>query len=264
MRVNRYRAPEFPGHVEWLNADRPVRLQQQTGSVVLLAFGTWSSVPCQHMLADLGYLENRYRDDLVIIGIHAARFPHEKSRHHLQKAIERNHIHHPVINDQELELSHIYGIRKWPSIVVIDTNGLIVGALTGEGKRSRLDQIIRKLLENRCRKLTVVREPHAGRREIRDTAGPLSFPGKVLVTGSRIYIADSGHNRILETTDYGQVIRQFGSDSGGFNDGVGMEAAFSNPQGMVLTDDFLYVADTGNHAIRRINIRNDDVVTMLV
>ena len=262
MRVNRYHAPEFPDHVEWLNADSPVSLEKQRGCVVLLAFGTWSSGPCQHMLADLDYLENRYRDNLAIIGIHAARFPHEKSREHLQKAIHRNHIHHPVINDPELQLSNSYGIRKWPSIVVIDTNGLIVGALTGEGKRTRLDQIIRTLLENSRQRLSIVRDRPGDRTQDRDNAGPLSFPGKVLVSGSRIYIADSGHNRILETTEHGHIVRQFGSDSAGFNDGTCMEAAFNNPQGMVLTDEFLYVADTGNHAIRRIRRQGGEVETI--
>ena len=131
MRVNRYRAPEFPQQADWLNVEGPVSLQQQAGNVVLLAFGTWSSIPCQHALSDLDYLENKYRNNLTIIGIHAARFPHEKTREHLQKAISRNHIRHPVINDPELQLSHLYGIRKWPSIVVVDANGLIVGSLTG-------------------------------------------------------------------------------------------------------------------------------------
>jgi thiol-disulfide isomerase/thioredoxin len=210
MRVNRYRAPEFPDHLEWLNVDRPVSLKKQGGSVVLLAFGTWSSVPCQHMLADLDYLENRYRDKLAIIGIHAARFPHEKSREHLQKSICRNHIHHPVINDSGLQLSNIYGIRKWPSVVVIDTSGLIVGALTGEGKRARLDKIIQTLLESGRQHLAIVRDRPEERKCDNDSTGPLSFPGKVLVSGSRIYIADSGHNRILETTEHGHIVRQFG------------------------------------------------------
>ena len=262
MRVNRYRAPEFPQQADWLNVEGPVSLQQQAGNVVLLAFGTWSSIPCQHALSDLDYLENKYRNNLTIIGIHAARFPHEKTREHLQKAICRNHIRHPVINDPELQISHLYGIRKWPSIVVVDANGLIVGSLTGEGKRTRLEQVIQTLLENRPQHLSLVRDIHEDRKHTRDSAGPLSFPGKVLVSGSRIYIADSGHNRILETTEHGQIIRQFGGNSGGFNDGSCMEAAFSNPQGMVLTDEFLFVADTGNHAIRRIRRHSGEVETV--
>jgi DNA-binding beta-propeller fold protein YncE len=79
---------------------------------------------------------------------------------------------------------------------------------------------------------------------------------------NRIYIADSGHNRILAASASGQVMRQYGNDGAGFIDGNGSMAAFDNPQGMVLVDDFLYVADTGNHAIRRIHTRTNDVVTI--
>jgi len=262
MRVNRYRAPEFPDLTEWLNVDNAVSLQGQGGKVVLLAFGSWSSVACQHMLEDLDWLAKQYRDNLTIIGIHAARFPHEKSRDHLQKSILRNRIRYPVINDPEFQLSQLYGIRRWPSVVVIDTNGLIVGALTGEGKRARLEQVLQKLLENRRPQLSVVSSERENPQQAADGRGPLSFPGKVLVAGSRIYIADSGHNRILETTEHGSIVRQFGGDSSGFRDGIGMEAAFSNPQGMVLTDEFMYVADTGNHAIRRIRRHSGEVETV--
>ena len=91
---------------------------------------------------------------------------------------------------------------------------------------------------------------------------PLSFPDKILATENRVYIADSGHNRVLATSSQGHILHQYGDGNPGFVDGNGFAAAFDAPQGMVIADEFLYVADTGNHAIRRINIRNDDVVTM--
>jgi sugar lactone lactonase YvrE len=39
-------------------------------------------------------------------------------------------------------------------------------------------------------------------------------------------------------------------------------AMLDNPQGMVLVGDFLYVADTGNHAIRRIQLKTGEVMTL--
>jgi DNA-binding beta-propeller fold protein YncE len=90
---------------------------------------------------------------------------------------------------------------------------------------------------------------------------PLSFPGRILATEHRVYIADVGHNRILATSTQGLILHQYGDGNPGFIDGNGFSAAFNAPQGMVMVDEFLYVADTGNHAIRRINIRNDEVVT---
>ncbi len=90
----------------------------------------------------------------------------------------------------------------------------------------------------------------------------LSFPGRILVSRDRIYIADSAHNQIVVTSSQGNILRRIGSTSPGFLDGEGMSAAFNNPQGMALRDQFLYVADEGNHAIRRINIRTDEVTTV--
>ena len=58
------------------------------------------------------------------------------------------------------------------------------------------------------------------------------------------------------------MLHQFGNNSPGLIDGIGTSAAFSNPQGMVLSGDYLYVADTGNHAIRRIHLHSEDVVTI--
>jgi sugar lactone lactonase YvrE len=45
-------------------------------------------------------------------------------------------------------------------------------------------------------------------------------------------------------------------------DGRGTEAMFDNPQGMVVVGDFMYVADTGNHAIRRVHLKSGDIMTL--
>ena len=58
------------------------------------------------------------------------------------------------------------------------------------------------------------------------------------------------------------MLRQYGGVAG-FIDGDATSAAFNNPQGMVLVDQYLYVADEGNHAIRRIDVRNNDVITVV-
>jgi len=90
----------------------------------------------------------------------------------------------------------------------------------------------------------------------------LSFPGKVIATRNNLYIADSGRNRILETYHDGKIRRVFGSGTASVLDGCESEAMFDNPQGMVMVGDFLYVADTGNHAIRRIQIKTGEVMTL--
>src|SRR5690606_4309041 len=47
-------------------------------------------------------------------------------------------------------------------------------------------------------------------------------------------------------------LRQFGSGNPGLIDGNREDASFSSPRGLALWKDALYVADSGNHAIRRV------------
>jgi len=90
---------------------------------------------------------------------------------------------------------------------------------------------------------------------------PLQFPGKVLATAASLWIADSGNNRVLECDHTGRILRQVGSGNPGFHDGRNREAVFNNPQGMELLHDSLYVADTGNHAVRRVVLATGETST---
>ncbi|MGD8629480.1 MAG: redoxin domain-containing protein [Gammaproteobacteria bacterium] len=261
MATTRSRAPEFPAGFVWFNVDSPVSLTEQLGRVVLLNFCAFSSVACRQLLADLDYIGNRYRRDLVILGIHSPRYPGEAGVVHLRQSINKYRVTYPMAHDAELKLWHAYGIKNRPTQVLIDRDGYIVGSLSGGGKRERLDQVIRYQCGKRSRIPPRVVRPSPA-RQAPATTGPLCFPGRLLVSGSKLFIADSGNNRILVVSRSGVVLRQYGSESEGLFDGKGESAAFNNPQGMVLVDDFLYVADSGNHAIRRINVRTDDVDTI--
>jgi hypothetical protein len=166
-----------------------------------------------------------------------------------------------MAHDPELKLWHVYGIKNRPTQVLIDRDGYIVGSLSGSGKRDRLEQVIRYQCGKRGR-IPPNQTRSSSHRQTAVTSGTLCFPGRLVVSGSKLFIADSGHNRILVVSRSGVVLRQYGSESEGLFDGKGESAAFNNPQGMVLVDDFLYVADAGNHAVRRINVRTDDVDTI--
>src|SRR5690606_26051865 len=91
---------------------------------------------------------------------------------------------------------------------------------------------------------------------------PLLFPGGLAATEDRLYVADSGHHRILECNHAGRVLRQFGMGTADFIDGDLEQSAFRRPHGLALVRDVLYVADTGNHALRRIMLRSGRVDTI--
>ncbi|MCK5498851.1 MAG: redoxin family protein [Gammaproteobacteria bacterium] len=261
MATNRSHAPEFPAGLEWFNVDGPVKLAEQAGRVVLIYFGALSSGyrPCS--LSDLQYLKRKYRYDLVIIGVNSPRFRAEMSSTHVQKIINKYRVTCPVLHDPALKLCNAYGIQGTPAYVLIDRGGCILGAMSGEGKSSQLEQVIKHQI-GKHEDIHASSQSCIKPRLSPETDGVLSFPGRIIVSDNKTYIADSGHNRILVTSSSGCVQRQYGSEAPGFIDGNGDSAAFNNPQGMALADEFLYVADEGNHAIRRINLRTDDIDTI--
>jgi DNA-binding beta-propeller fold protein YncE len=259
--MERSRVPEIPDGLQWFNVASPVSLLKQVGRVVLLDFGNYCSIHCQHVLSDLEYLANKYRDRLVIIGIHSPKFPGEKGGAHVQKAINRHHINFPVVHDPGLTISRAWGIRKWPTQVLVDPAGYILGALSGEGRLSELKQVIDYQV-NRIGGGFVAGESSFSILQSPEPASVLSFPGRIVASDSKVYIADSGNHRILVAAKNGSVLRQYGGAAAGLIDGDATSAAFNNPQGMVLEGEYLYVADEGNHAIRRIHTRKNDVVTV--
>ncbi len=261
MSQARVRAPELPPELEWFNTERPLRLAEQRGKVVLLDFWTYCCINCMHILPDLRYLEDKYGDSLCVIGIHSPKFPNERVGDQVRKAIARYHIRHPVAHDPAFRVWRTYGIRAWPSVLFIDPEGYVVGVLPGEGRRRQLDALIQRHLEAAERKGIVNVEPLPLRRE-RAGGGVLSFPGKVAAAGERLFVSDSARNRVLELNRYGRVVHVYGSGTPGLVDGAGTEAAFCDPQGLAVAGDYVYVADRGNHAIRRIDRVSGEVHTI--
>ncbi|HHT9106815.1 MAG TPA: NHL repeat-containing protein, partial [Candidatus Wujingus californicus] len=66
---------------------------------------------------------------------------------------------------------------------------------------------------------------------------------------------DSNHNRIVITNMEGEVLDIAGNGETGRNDGDFKDASFHHPQGMALHGDNLYVADTENHLIRKLDLK---------
>ena len=124
----RVRAPEIQGGRGWLNTDKPLSLAALKGKVVLLDFWTYGCINCIHIIPDLKKLEAKYANELVVIGVHSAKFQNEKETENIRRIILRYEIEHPVYNDAEFAVWQSYGVRAWPTQVLIDPAGYVVGA----------------------------------------------------------------------------------------------------------------------------------------
>ncbi|MGC3967123.1 MAG: thioredoxin-like domain-containing protein [Pirellulales bacterium] len=248
-----------PGvEIQWLNTGRPLEPQQLRGKFVMLDFWTYCCINCMHILPELKKLEHAYPNELVVIGVHSAKFDNERDTKNITEAILRYEIEHPVANDNKMAIWNEFYVNSWPSLVLIDPDGRIVGRHSGEFTFEQLNPLLSKAVayykaagKIDPKPLDLVREDS----KVKDT--PLRFPGKVIadVPGNRLFIADSNHNRIVVTDLAGKLLETIGNGAIGFAGGAYDKATFNHPQGMVLAGDVLYVADTENHMLRKVDLK---------
>ncbi|MEP7215910.1 MAG: hypothetical protein ABI782_06620, partial [Anaerolineaceae bacterium] len=220
----------------------------------------------QHIIPDLKKLEAEFGDALVVIGVHSGKYSTEHDDESIREAIQRYGLEHPVLNDPEFKVWETFGASAWPTIVLIDPAGNLVGGHAGEGVYPLFQPIVSSLVEEFGAKGAINKTPLVLSLQSTSTATLLSYPGKVLgdEAGGRLFIADSGHNRILISDLAGRLQTSIGSGVEGFADGAANEATFRQPQGLALSPDgkTLYVADTRNHAVRKVDLRTNEVTTI--
>lgn len=259
MLTGRVNAPEISTKYGWLNTDRSWSIKDFRGKIVLLDFWTFGCINCQHIVPDLKQLEEEYADSLVVIGIHSAKFDAEKQSETIKQAVLKFGVEHPVVNDADYKVWNQYGVRAWPTVVLIDPNGKVVGQHAGERVYETVQPYIDKMEKEFADVLN--REPFNFQVELRE-ASVLSFPSKFISDSEgNIFLSDSGYNRILKLNQEGQVLEVIGSGSAGSNNGSYAEASFYEPHGLALHGNILYVADAKNNGIRQVNLDTKVVTT---
>src|SRR5580704_16474472 len=129
----RVRAPELIGRGGWIGASTDFGLSSLNGKVVVLHFFTASCINCVRVLQELRPIEERFASEAVVVGVHSPKFPREHEHAAVEHAVERLGIRHPVLDDPDLTTWQQYGVKGWPTLVVIDPEGYVVGGIAGEG-----------------------------------------------------------------------------------------------------------------------------------
>ncbi|MFF5145371.1 NHL domain-containing thioredoxin family protein [Streptomyces sp. NPDC013157] len=261
----RVRAPELIGKGGWINTgDRQLSLAELRGRIVIADFWTFCCVNCLHVLDELRELEERHRDTVVIVGVHSPKFVHEAEHRAVVDAVERYGVEHPVLDDPELATWKQYAVRAWPTLVVIDPEGYVVAQHAGEGHAHAIARLVEEL-----------EAEHEAKGTLRRGDGPyvapepepttLRFPGKALLLPSgNFLVSDTTRHQLVELAEDAEtVVRRIGSGTRGLTDGTADTAAFNEPQGLALLDDgSVVVADTVNHALRRLDLATGAVTTL--
>lgn len=254
-------AREFAPGLPWLNVERPLTFADLHGKVVILDFWTYGCINCIHVLADLKRLEEKYGHRLLVIGVHTPKFDNEKNLETVRNIVVRYGIDHPVVNDVDSMLATKYGMRAWPTRVLIDPAGTVLGRVTGEGRYDLFDATISKLLEDHAATLDATPIPLKLERE-QLVVSFLAAPGKIAASDQYVAISDTLHHRVILLDHQAKVLRIFGGKEAGNRDGSEDTARFNSPQGLAFGEQGLYVADTANHLIRYIDLEKFTVSTL--
>ncbi len=264
-------ANENGSQTKWINLSRPLELDDLKERVILLDFFTYDCVACLHVLPQIKSLEQEYGSKLTVISVHSGKFDNQKDFNSITKAILKHDITHAVIDDSNLKIWNSFGVRAWPTLVLIDPRGNIKKTYVGEESIKSLADDVKKIVNKFRYQLN--RDPLPLLLEKNKVAKRvLSFPTKIEYAKNfpfqghnapAFFIANSGQNNIVVTSLTGEIILQIGSNKGGFLDGNFETAAFSMPEGMLYDSGKLYVADTGNHAIRIIDFKEQTVKTLV-
>jgi len=254
--LGRVRAPRLPEDGTWLMCEEPgAWLAQLAGQVVLVDFWAYCCINCLHMHPVLCALEERFAlAPVQVLGVHTPKFVQEQEFEAVRRAMQRYHVQHPVLLDSSQKLWSEFGVKAWPTLVLIDAQGYVREQLPGEHSLDELADRIEELLkEGRDEGVLGIQGDDALSEESADRQA-LFFPGKVAADDPHLYVADSGHHRILVCDHQGHVERVVGCGEVGQEDGRYDRSSLRDPQGMTRHGNFLYVADRGNHLLRRIDL----------
>jgi thiol-disulfide isomerase/thioredoxin len=253
---------EMLTRLPWVNLAPPPRVEDFQGRVILMDFWTFCCINCMHVIPDLHRLEEEFGEDLLVLGIHSAKFDNEKDSVQILESIEKYGIKHAVANDSEFVMWRALGVRAWPTFVLVGVDGRLITLVSGEGVYAKMRGTLAK---------TIAEAKSQGRlkpntlRPVQVPAEPtdLRFPGKLWVdeAEARVWVSDSEHHQIRAFSQEGNELLRVGSGIPGLKDGSATEAQFQGPQGMVMWNGKLMVADTDNHALREVDPKTGVVKT---
>ncbi len=253
-------APEFDATLSWLNT-APMTLAGLRGHPVVLLFWNAGSAHCHNALQTVAALASRHRESAGFIAVHVPKFDSERDGAVAWAVLQGEGAALPLVNDGDWAAWQQYALSAWPTAVLIDAQGFIRERFVGDRAIESLPSALEAEIDANF--LSTPGHVDTPRLDAPHARGALSAPGGLVANASRLYIADTGNHRILECTHDGRILRRIGTGNRDFVDGLADAAGFNAPHGLALLQDRLYVADTGNHAIRRINTRTGEVDTLV-
>jgi hypothetical protein len=188
-------------------------------------------------------LEERFASSLTGIGVHAGKYSTERVTERIAEACDRLGVEHAVVNDRQFRTWKEYAVNAWPTVVVIDPEGYIALIAPGEFDLESIAAELEKIERRAEERGTLVRGPDPVAVAMPHHAGSLRFPTRAILGEGKLWVADTGHGRVLECAWFAEERRAvLLAEHGGFLE----------PRGLAVLGGSMYVADRAGHSVWRL------------
>ncbi len=120
--------------------------KQLNGKVVLINFfATWCS-PCRKEMPAFAQLQEKYKDDFIVIGI---LLEEDKDKKELDDFIKKYKINFPItVGEQNFELAEAYGgVKMLPESFIYSKEGLLLDEVVGIVDEFKLEKQIKESIK---------------------------------------------------------------------------------------------------------------------
>jgi len=251
----------------WVNAAMSQMDTEHYGKFTIVHFGTFDNYMSTADMADLSRLQEEFPHIRVIISLNP-KFGYPAEKEDILSELEKRQIPLPIYVDKGFELWECMDIEFWPTTLFFGPQGKLLesheGKLNLEELRMSMTEVINRLRPFMDKNPEPFYGMPPGRWNKRTV---LEYPAGLAVNESEsmIFVSDQLGDRILGLTLDGNVMYCIGNGEEGFKDGPLEQATFNGPRGMVMDSEnfILYIADTDNHAVRKVDLINDEVTTIM-
>ncbi|RNA08722.1 NHL repeat-containing 2 [Brachionus plicatilis] len=248
--------------LEWLNTSKKIDITSFNDKLVLVDFWTYCCINCLHVLPLLKRIQSEF-PQLVSLGCHSSKFSNEKSKNNILSALKRHLISHPIACDSNLDIWNNLGIICWPTLLVLNPDGLIIGEFIGEVNCNYLKKFIQISSKFYEKKLSSRIIQFDQGYQFNQPSKLLSFPTKLTFSPELdlLLISDSGNNRVLGFDVNQKNIKLEISSHQCFENSIFIKCCLNWLQGIVYDHDLktIIVADTFNNMIKSVNLESKEI-----
>jgi len=138
--------PELGIVKTWLNGHF-MTTKDLLGKPVLVHFWSVSCPTCKNQLKKINNLQQLYKGDLQVVGVHMPRREEDKDIKRINAHVREYRMTYPVVADNEDLITNAFGIPSVPCYYIFDENGILRYHQTGSSTMSLFERRIHRIVQ---------------------------------------------------------------------------------------------------------------------